>query len=161
MSDERGGVPSHDEHLAPVIPLFGMRVPGAAPVPRGPGAAVPTPAMPSTEAEWRSTWAEESAAERRGPGPRHPAAALSGERAAAASPAERRALHAVGRHEGEQAAGEDPVDAAREILVRRLRAKQLSNREAIDVLREHDVSAEDRDAIIAEFEQRGYLDDAS
>lgn len=49
---------------------------------------------------------------------------------------------------------------ASEFLVRRLRARQLTSSEARTALLEHGLSAEDRDLIVDEFEQRGYLDDA-
>lgn len=162
--DNGSGAPSDAERLAPVIPLFGARRSEAA---GRPGPAGASAGMPRTEAEWRSTWAEESAAERRGPSLRHPAAAaLAAEEsdggAQHAASGQRRGLRAVGRHQGaEAAAADDPIAAATESLVRRLRSKQLSSREAREALREFGVSAEDRDTIIGEFEQRGYLDDVS
>jgi len=165
VSDERGGAPSEDRRLAPVIPLFGGRgttADGGRPRPSG-----PAPAEPSTGAEWRSTWAAESAAERRGPSSRHPAAAALAPEAAHASAAAssapgRRGLRAVGRHGGDDAfAPDDPIADASELLVRKLRSKQLSSAEARDVLRENGLSSEDRDLVIEQFEQRGYLDDVS
>lgn len=47
------------------------------------------------------------------------------------------------------------------MLVRKLRSKQLSCAEARTVLREAGVPAEDRDLVIDQFAQRGYLDDVS
>jgi regulatory protein len=165
MTHENGsGAPSDGERLAPVIPIFGARGSDATERPSGAGGSA---GMPTTAEEWRSTWAEESAAERRGPSPRHPAAAAlsaedSNEDAPRAASGERRGLRAVGRHqEADAAPAEDPVAAATESLVRRLRSKQLSSREARDALREFGVPADDRDTIVAEFEQRGYLDDVS
>jgi len=165
MSDERGGASSEDERLAPVIPLFGGRGADAGGErPRPPSSAS---TARTAEPEWRSTWAEESAAERRGPSSRHPAAAAltsaadpdsSGQ---ATSSSDRRGLHAVGRHSEADAPSEDPIGDASELLVRRLRSKQLSSTEARDVLRTNGVPTEERDLIIAQFEERGYLDDAS
>ncbi|MDQ4212452.1 regulatory protein RecX [Microbacterium capsulatum] len=176
------GSEAPSERLAPVIPLFGAR--GAsndggrsrASAARTTPPADPSP--PSAEAEWHSTWAEESAAARRGPGPRHPAAAAlpSDERRmpAGSSPehgsdaGEGRGdrsssvrLRALGRHSAPEPADADLLGDAREALVRKLRTKQLTCREARDVLRELGVPAEDRDAVIDEFEQRGYLDDTA
>ncbi|MBS1907717.1 MAG: RecX family transcriptional regulator [Actinobacteria bacterium] len=163
MSDERGGASSEDEHLAPVIPLFGGRAETAdGGRPRLPS---PTPAATPGEAEWRSTWADEPAAERRGPSSRHPAAAaLAPVRPDAGEPAApaRRALRAVGRHSGDSTPGpDDPIGDASELLVRKLRSKQLSSAEARDVLRENGLSSEERDLVVEQFEQRGYLDDVS
>lgn len=164
MSDERGGASSEDDRLAPVIPLFGGRganADGERPRPSGVASVAS-----STEAEWRSTWAAESAAERRGPSSRHPAAAALAPEAHASGPAvsppARRGLRAVGRHGGDDAsAPEDPIADASELLVRKLRSKQLSSAEARDVLRESGLSSEDRDLVVEQFEQRGYLDDVS
>lgn len=153
-----GGASSDDERLAPVIPLFGGQGAGG-PARRTP--AADRSAMPSTAEEWRSTWAEESAAERRGPGPRHPAAAALAAGDASAARSRRGGLRAIGSRDLDEAASEDPIADATDVLVRRLRGKQLSSREAGDVLREHGVPAELRDEIVAEFERRGYLDDAS
>lgn len=165
MSDERGGAPSEDERLAPVIPLFGARSGGA---PADGRAADGRPTDRPTADEWRSTWADESAAVRRGPGPRHPAAVAlaSAETPAASSEAPassaRRGLRAIGGHStGSDETSEDPVVDASEVLVRKLRSKQLSSREAREVLREQGVPADLRDDIVADFERRGYLDDAS
>ncbi|MGN7859720.1 regulatory protein RecX [Microbacterium sp. 22303] len=165
MSDERGGASSEDERLAPVIPLFGGRGAGADGARSRPASS--TPATPPTAAEWRSTWAEESAAERRGPSSRHPAAAAlaPGEARAserAAFSPDRRGLRAVGRHStGDASTPNDPIPDASELLVRKLRSKQLSSREARDVLRENGVPADERELLVEQFEQRGYLDDAS
>ena len=163
MSDERGGASSEDDRLAPVIPLFGERgTPADGERPRSSNTAS---AEPSAGAEWRSTWAAESAAERRGPSSRHPAAAALAPEAAHASAAAasapgRRGLRAVGRHDGDDAS-DDPIADASEVLVRKLRSKQLSSAEARDVLRESGLSSEDRALVIEQFEQRGYLDDVS
>lgn len=159
MTDENGGgASSDDQRLAPVIPLFGGQ--GAS------GAARRSPAAdrsgtPSTTEEWRSTWAEESAAERRGPGPRHPAAAALAAGEGPTAPHGRSGLRAVAPWDNGGDESEDPIADASEVLVRRLRSKQLSSREARDVLREHGVPTAQRDDIVAEFERRGYLDDAS
>jgi len=68
----------------------------------------------------------------------------------------------VGRHSAERtAAPDDPVADAREFLVRRLSVRQLSCSEAREALREYGVPADARDLIVADFEQRGYLDDVS
>jgi len=73
-----------------------------------------------------------------------------------------RGLRAVGRHSTEEASSpNDPIADASELLVRKLRSKQLSSREARDVLRENGVPAEERELLVEQFEQRGYLDDAS
>ncbi|MCE4024931.1 RecX family transcriptional regulator [Microbacterium sp. Au-Mic1] len=168
MSDERGGAASEEGRLAPVIPLFGGR--GATAGPEGSERSrpsAPVSAAPSTEAEWRSTWAEESAAERRGPSSRHPAAAAlapedTGVSDRTASSPGRRGLRAIGRHgTGDASTSGDPLAEASELLVRKLRSKQLSSTEARDVLRENGVPADERTLLIEQFEQRGYLDDAS
>ena len=165
MSDERGGVPSDDERLAPVIPLFGTRSAGT--TADGRAADGRSTGRPTVD-EWRSTWADESAAVRRGPGPRHPASvALASSEAAVASPEAPgshmpRGLRAVGGHSaGSDDESADPVADASEVLVRKLRSKQLSSQEAREVLREQGVPAELRDDIVADFERRGYLDDVS
>ncbi|PRB08463.1 regulatory protein RecX [Microbacterium sp. MYb64] len=165
MSDDRGGASSEDDRLAPVIPLFGGR---GAPADGGrTRPSNPASAASSAGDEWRSTWAAESEAERRGPSSRHPAAAAlateEGNTSAPVAPAPvRRGLRAVGRHGGDDAAvPDDPIADASELLVRKLRSKQLSSAEARDVLRENGLSSEDRDLVVEQFEQRGYLDDVS
>lgn len=166
MNDERGGASSEDDRLAPVIPLFGGS--GASADGERPRPSSPASSESSTGAEWRSTWAAEAAAERRGPSSRHPAAAALAPEAAqgsapvATGPA-RRGLRAVGRRHGgdDASASEDPIADASELLVRKLRSKQLSSAEARDVLRENGLASDERDLVIEQFEQRGYLDDAS
>ncbi|MGN8026123.1 regulatory protein RecX [Microbacterium sp. 22242] len=160
------GASSQDDRLAPVIPLFGARGGSAAGATEAPAEKTSSPA-----AEWRSTWAEESAAARRGPGPRHPAAGALRPQADVALPERddggdeaehgRTRLRAVGRHSDQAPAAADPLGEAKEVLVRKLRTKQLTSREATDVLRGLGVAADDRDLIVAEFEQRRYLDDVA
>ena len=52
------------------------------------------------------------------------------------------------------------VDAAEQALVKRLRTRQLSAREAKSLLSERGLDADAIEGVIADFESRGYLDDA-
>lgn len=180
-----GGSSAENERLAPVIPLFGARTAGTSPRSERTSAGgrassgrvgetgAAAPSLVTGAAEWRSTWADAPRRDDdRGPGPRHPAygAGRGGvpieERRARAEAA----LRAVGPHSGSIAGGsalsgageqESEAQVAAEALVRKLRGKQLSSSEARSVLREAGASAESRDAVIADFEARGYLDDRS
>lgn len=113
----------------------------------------------ATADEWRSTWADESAAERRGPGPRHPAAAAL--RAVQAAESRVTRSGSVTGHDHDVTADGDGYAEASEYLVRRLRGRQLTSREARDALRAQGVPAEEREQIVTAFEERGYLDDAN
>ncbi|UGS27870.1 RecX family transcriptional regulator [Microbacterium resistens] len=130
-----GGGPSEDDRLAPVIPLFG----GA----RRPNAAT----------------AEEP---QRAPSSRHPAhpsrRSTSGESPRPLAADER--ADRFSRRDATDDAGPG-IEEATEYLVRRLRTKQLSSREAREALREQGVPADDAADVIAEFEERGYLNDAA
>ena len=129
-----GGASSEDERLAPVIPLFGGRGPSS----RHPAAAALSPADETP------------------PGEDEPGAS-----AAAREKSGRGRLRSIGPHSAADEREADPLGDAREALVRRLRTKQLTSREASEVLRGLGVASDDRDLIVDEFEQRGYLDDAA
>jgi regulatory protein len=132
-----------EEHLAPVIPLFGGDR-------RGPSQAHPARAASrgaqAGEAkadQWRSALMD---------GSHRP-------RSVHAQPDPSKA----GPEAGEPSAAEnDPDefrDRAEEVLVRKLRGKQLSVSEARNVLRMTDVDRDVAESIIEEFLHRGYLDD--
>jgi len=128
MTNSNGG----EEHLAPVIPLFGVRASEDAEqsgVPRRTGA----------EGVWRSALADDPTVS----GPFVPTVVGSAD-----------------EHEQSPGADLDGLRGkAEEVLVRKLRAKQLSVSEARTVLRSNDVDRETIDEIIDEFAHRGYLDD--
>ncbi|WP_295010809.1 regulatory protein RecX [uncultured Microbacterium sp.] len=121
--------------LAPVIPLFGARH------------GLPEPAP------------------EQGPGPRHPASAAlassRGRHAGGSQPEAPRTAPLRGTPSGDPGDHIDAVDDARRHLTRRLASKQLSSREARDALREYGLSAEERDDLVQEFEDRRYLDDVT
>lgn len=128
MANRNGG----EEHLAPVIPLFGARASADAEqseIPRRTGA----------EGVWRSALADEPTV----PGAFVPTVAGSAD--------DREQTPAVDLDELR--------GKAEEVLVRKLRAKQLSVSEARTVLRSNDVDRATIDEIIDEFLHRGYLDD--
>ncbi len=140
-----GGASSDDERLAPVIPLFGGRDSDADGAHRGPSSRHPAAAALPPDAQMRP-WQEQPAT-------------AGGEGGQAR-------LRAFGRHSGIDRSpadrrNPDPLGDAREALVRKLRAKQLTSREASEALRGLGVAAADREAIVDEFESRGYLDDAA
>ncbi|MDT0156960.1 regulatory protein RecX [Microbacterium sp. ARD32] len=130
MSDHGG-----EEHLAPVIPLFGARRDGSQPHPQHDRAA-DGPPRTGEEELWRPALAD-------------------GPRRTFPVPAE----EAANPSDGEQADAEEVVRHAEEVLVRRLRGKQLSVAEARSVLRDNDVDRDAAEQIIDEFQHRGYLDD--
>lgn len=181
---ERGGPEEESERLAPVTPLFGGRraegAPEAGSTPAHDGARGDEAAeevVPRRTGEtglWRSTWdgdehagpalrAAEAAGltPREDPSSRHPA---HGDRAAREKPR----LRALRPHETEpmpEDDGEPDAEQARataqEVLVRKLRSKALSVSEARQVLRLQDIDSGQAEAIIDEFCERGYLDDAT
>ncbi|MFD5225219.1 regulatory protein RecX [Microbacterium sp. NPDC058342] len=120
-----------EEHLAPVIPLFGARGTGSQDDPVG---AVPR--HTGDEGLWRSVLAD---------GPRRHDAFAADESPSDGGDAEPDADEV--RRRGEES------------LVRRLRAKQLSVSEARTVLRDNHVDREAIEVILDEFQTRGYLDD--
>ncbi|MFC5432250.1 regulatory protein RecX [Microbacterium suwonense] len=129
MGHSNGG----EEHLAPVIPIFGAD--------RDSGETRPDlPRRTGDEGLWRSALSES-----RGRVTALPTA------------------HAEDvTNEAPDHATEDPDEARRraeEVLVRRLRSRQLSVSEARSVLRESRADRESIEQIIDEFVHRGYLDD--
>ncbi|GAA2853231.1 hypothetical protein MIAR_12730 [Microbacterium arabinogalactanolyticum] len=140
MGHANGG----EEHLAPVIPLFGgarSSKTGASPRRESDSESDGVPRRTGDEGLWRS-------------------ALIDGPRRRFDAPAE--------HSDAEAEAGPDaeaPVDPeelrrrAEEVLVRRLRGKQLSVSEARSVLRENDVDRDTIEDILDEFQHRGYLDD--
>lgn len=161
-----------EDHLAPVIPLFGGRGSDHASSGstrddrRAADDRDPAPSEPTRFAAgaWRVREGNEPQADEVGsPSPSHPSLA-SGRRSSA--PPRLRALGASseqGPDADELAGGE--VDAAQrreraeEALVRRLRSRQLSVSEARAVLRENDLDRDAADEVVDDFERRGYLDD--
>jgi regulatory protein len=127
MTNRNGG----EEHLAPVIPLFGAHTSKAA-----------EPEMPrrtGPDGVWRSALADD---------PMTPA------------PFVPTFVGGTDQDEQTPAVDPDELRAkASEVLVRKLRAKQLSVSEARTVLRSNDVDRDTIDQIIDEFLHRGYLDD--
>ncbi|MGB3374581.1 MAG: regulatory protein RecX [Microbacterium sp.] len=128
MTNSNGG----EEHLAPVIPLFGGRATEDAEqseMPRRTGA----------EGIWRSALADDPTV---------------------SEPFVPTVVGAADEHEQAPEVPLDELrEKAEEVLVRKLRAKQLSVSEARTVLRSNDVSRDTIDEIIDEFLHRGYLDD--
>ena len=140
------------ERLAPVTYL-----PGAEPQ-RGqarPERAVAAPTRPVTFSP--EYWAEDEPVDPRG-GDRSKSAA---EPAESAGPKRPRAV--VARPDDDGLADEGPeadVDAATQVLVKRLRTRQLSSKEAKGMLSERGLDGDVIEGIVADFEARGYLDDA-
>ena len=140
MGHTNGG----EEHLAPVIPLFGGARSKAGVPPRREPDSEPDgmPRRTGEEGLWRS-------------------ALIDGPRRRSDFPAG----HSDAEAEADPDAAEAPVDPeelrrrAEEVLVRRLRGKQLSVSEARAVLRENDVDRDTIEDILDEFQHRGYLDD--
>jgi len=126
MTNRNGG----EEHLAPVIPLFGTHPPkDAEQVPRRTG----------PDGVWRSALADDTAV---------------------AAPFIPALVGDADEDEQSSAVDLDELRGkAEEALVRKLRAKQLSVSEARTVLRSHDVDRDTIDQIVDEFLHRGYLDD--
>lgn len=142
MSRENGD--GGEDHLAPIIPLFGGRVTRASELPVDEGEQAPD----------RSSALESH--------PRGREQSRSGERST-------RGTHHVSDSRSDSAIdisstdGADPDAIARraeEVLVRKLRARSLSVSEARQVLRGQDLDAGGIDLVIDEFCARGYLDDA-
>ncbi|MFC7790269.1 regulatory protein RecX [Microbacterium sp. MAHUQ-60] len=127
MSDLNGG----EEHLAPVIPLFGGR-------PSGKQATEHTdvPRRTGPDGLWRSALAD---------GPMRFGPVADPDATPTSVPA--------------SADVEETRRQAEEVLVRKLRAKQLSVSEARTVLRSQDIDRDTIEQIIDEFLHRGYLDD--
>lgn len=141
MGHANGG----EEHLAPVIPLFGgarSSKTGASPRREPDSESDGVPRRTGDEGLWRS-------------------ALIDGPRRRFDVPAELSDAEAEVGPDAEEA----PVDPeelrrrAEEVLVRRLRGKQLSVSEARSVLRENDVDRDTIEDILDEFQHRGYLDD--
>jgi len=158
-----------EEHLAPVIPIFGAAQ-------RPPAQEEPEiPRRTGDAGLWRSTWDDSpDEAEGGSASAAHPAFSAAERRAGGRGrlAAERRAggrgrLRALGAHsDAEDRADEadtaDPGELhrrAEEALVRRLRSRQLSVSEARTVLRENDLDRDGIEQVIDEFTARGYLDD--
>ncbi|PZU41365.1 MAG: RecX family transcriptional regulator [Microbacterium sp.] len=78
--------------------------------------------------------------------------------AAAADSADPRCLPSVATASGESVGL--TRDGAEGVLLKRLRTRQLSVREARDMFAEREVDPETAEAILTDFEDRGYLDDA-
>lgn len=119
------------EQLAPVIPLFGRAGRDA------------TASRERSAPDWHRSWVD---------APAH-----------AAPTAERRVSR--GPTEADSETTGDGVDdgvreRAEKALLKKLRTRSLSVSEARKVLLQHAVDAADADALIAEFERVGYLDDA-
>lgn len=151
-----------EEHLAPVIPLFGAKRPAEESTP-------PVPRRTGEAGLWRSTWddpvdqdEDDDASDAGTASAAHPSFAAAGRRSEG-----RAKLRALGAHDARPSddaasADDDPDEVRRraeEALVRRLRAKQLSVSEARGVLREHDLDRDGIEQVIDEFTSRGYLDD--
>lgn len=132
-----------EEHLAPVIPLFGGDRRG--PSPAHPARAANRGAQrgEAEAAQWRSALMDGS--HRPGPARAQPRPSKAGPETGEPPVAE--------RDSGELRA------RAEEVLVRKLRGKQLSVSEARTVLRMTDVDRDVAESIIDEFLHRGYLDD--
>lgn len=133
MGDVNGG----EEHLAPVIPLFGDA---------GAAAAGDAPEQPEERAV--------GIARRTGDAGLWTSALIDGPRHGR--------LSAVTPPDAEEDEAEDPEELRRraeEVLVRKLRGKQLSVSEARSVLREADLDRDSIEQVIDEFQHRGYLDD--
>jgi regulatory protein len=134
MGHTNGG----EEHLAPVIPLFGGARPAKADVP--PHREPDTDRVPrrtGDEGLWRS-------------------ALIDGPRRTFALPAED---SAAGTPDDAPADPDESRARAEEALVRKLRGKQLSVSEARTVLRDNEVDRDTVEDILDEFQHRGYLDD--
>lgn len=178
MNDTRGG---DSERIAPIIPLFGKKAPGAdAPTPVRPNADTTSPEeiVPRRTGDaglWRSTWdapngsAESDTGDAGTPSDRHPARGAAARLAASEpSPQERtapklRALRGPQENDGGDDDGRSPDElraAAEEALLRKLRTKSLSISEARLVLRGHQLDAGQIDDVIDDFCRRSYLDDA-
>lgn len=133
MGSTHGG----EEHLAPVIPLFGGAGAAAAAEPPEPPHER-TPRIPRRTGDsglWTSALVD---------GPR------------------RGGLSAVTPPDDGADDGQDPDELRRraeETLVRKLRGKQLSVSEARSVLRDADLDRDAIEQVIDEFQHRGYLDD--
>ncbi|WP_193598676.1 regulatory protein RecX [Microbacterium sp. YJN-G] len=127
-----------EEHLAPVIPLFGGTRRPAGPADQDAGEM---PRRTGDEGLWRSALVEGA--------PRRSAQVpLSDEKTDGEGPGDEPAI--------------DPDELRRraeEVLVRKLRSRQLSVSEARSVLRENDVDRDAIEDILDEFMHRGYLDD--
>lgn len=183
MQERDGGGEFGDEHLAPVIPLFGgsRAVDGSEPADPAERQAAPgelaervvrsirdaghdldAPTIPRRTGEnglWRSTWDEQDDDPDDSPSARHPAYGARGGRQ------QSRRLRAVGPHEAQprmapsQQAAPGGRAQAEEVLVRRLRVRQLSVSEARGVLRDAGLVGAETDEVIDEFLARRYLDD--
>lgn len=146
-----GGVPEDAEGIAPVIPLFGGRRAAAEPA-RGRSAAATSgraavgDADPVAEAAGALARLERRSPAERNDGPPQ-------WRTGWAQDAE-----PVAEESDEELA--DRVAAAERILLKKLRARQLSVSEARAAAAEHDLPADDLEALLDSFARLGYLDDA-
>lgn len=153
-----------EEHLAPVIPLFGA---AQQPPQQDASADEVRPVVPRRTGDdgvWRSSWDEGAEDSLSAPSERHPA--YGGRRAPQPH------LQAVDRqgagrvhhlpHQTDADAPSDPSELrhrAEDALVRRLRARALSVSEARSVLREQGLDSASIEDVIDDFERRRYLDD--
>lgn len=128
-----------DDRLAPVIPLFG----GA------------TPEQPATPA-WRTTWSTGADGSRSNVEPGAPGAPAKRVEFVELADADAEA-EAEG---GESAEARQLRDDVENLLLKRLRARQLSVREATQIAASEGLDPHDKESLISNLEDMGYLDDA-
>lgn len=153
MSIDDGG---EHETLAPVIPLFGGRVP------QRPTRATPVEDDAEDDPVLQAAFAAVDAMFERAPGSRVTAVSDDPSAADRADLSWHPTWSADRSHpKSDEAEASPDTEAAEKALLKKLRARSLSVSEARGVLRGFDLDASSTEQVLAAMEEYGYLDDAA